>query len=920
MVRILLLWMVLSVGVTGAQAQIRQITGKLSDMTGKPLIAGSVQIAPAGQRAEVDTSGRFVFENLPQGDYVLTFSHIGYKTETRQIRLVDDVHLDIVLLADGVNIDEVYVTATESKDLGTRSVIDRKAMELLQPSSFTDVLELLPGGRSVDPNLTSTNSINLRDADPISSYQTNALGTQFSIDGAVLNSPASLGTLSTILGGGSQELQHLSRDNTFSGIDMRGIATDNIEKIEIIRGIASVEHGSLTSGAVMIDRIKGDTPWSARLKADGASKLFSVGKGFAFPEQGYTLNVDGGYLYASDDPTDVYTTYKRVNASVRGEKSWTSDRYHWKWGHSLDLNTTIDGDRQDPDVDYAETDRYTSTKRYYALSNRLSMLPANKEGLFRGLDISANININDNHITLDKWTQTRSAALLMNVFEEGSHEVGYLPPSYVAAMRVTDRPLNINTKALSNWQFDAGVTHRAKLGLEHSYSKNLGAGQQFDVNMPPQASAGVRPRRFDDIPAYSNLAAFVEDRFVVKAGALAWENSLGLRAFTLTNLSNKYAESGKIHVEPRWNSRLQLPDIRINDQLLKIALTGGYGQQTMAPSLAYRYPDERFINIVELNYYHNNPDYRLAQAHTTVIDPTNYQLRSATAKKGEIGTDIDFGGNRLTVTYFRDKMRSGFRTVSNPLLIDYRKYDNTSVDPNQIDAKPELADFDYEDAREYHTYSTTTNGSVSDKEGIEYQFTSARIKGVNTRFTVNGAWFKTHSYNGQPLPEVLSSNVVTDGKIRQYMALYEDAEGYDRRQFNTNLMADTYLPRLGLNFAASVQTVWWSSSRTLPKSDLPIGYYDIDEQFHAYTEADRTDPVLRFFDKKTDPITYRTWREAIDLRVNLKATKTIKDKIQVAMFINRLLVYAPDYEQFGRTFYRQDFSTPYFGMELNVTL
>lgn len=919
MARILLLLMVSFIGGYG-QAQTWQLTGKISDVSGRPLAAGSVQISPLDQRAPIDSSGRFLFADLPRGNYRIICSHIGYQTETREIRLTQDIQLDIVLLAGEVNIDEIYVTATESKDLATSSVIDRKAMELLQPSSFTDILELLPGGRSVDPDLTRNNSINLRDADPISTYRTNSLGTQFSVDGAMLNSPASLGTLSNILGGGSQELQHLSRDNTFSGIDMRSISTDNIEKVEIIRGIASVEHGNLTSGAVLMERIKGDTPWSARLKADGVSKLFSFGKGFAFPTKGYSLNIDGGYLHANDDPTDIYTTFKRINSSIRGEKSWKSEQLRWKWGHSLDFNTTIDGDRFDPDLDYAATDRYTSTKRHYALSNKLSIQHDNADHPFQSLDLSANIQLHDNRIEYDKWTQTRSATLLMNVFEPGSHEVPYLTPSYVAEMRVTDRPMNSNVKAVSNWRFDAAVSHGVKLGMEHNYSKNLGAGHQFDINLPPSSSGGVRPRRFDKIPAYSNLAAFVEDRFAVQVGTWTWENSIGLRAFMLTNVERRYTKAGNVNLEPRWNSRLHLPHVNIEGKPLRIALTGGYGQQAMAPTLAYLYPDDRFTHRAELNYFHNNPAYRRAQAHTTVIDPTNYQLTSATSKKWELGTDIDFGGNRLTVTYFRDRLRDGFRSTADFLQVRFNKYDNTSVDPNQIDAKPELTDFDYEEVGEYYTYSRTTNGSVSDKEGLEYQFTSARIKGVNTRFTVNGAWFKTRSYNGQPLPAVIASDVITDGRIREYVALYQDVEGFDRRQFNTNLMADTYLPRLGLNFAAAVQTVWWSSSRTLPRSDLPIGYYDIDEQFHAYTEADRTHPVLRHFDKKTDPISYRTWREAIDLRMNLKATKRIKDKIRVAMFINRLLVYTPDYVEHGTSFYRQEFSTPYFGMELNVTL
>ena len=37
-------------------------------------------------------------------------------------------------------------------------------MEHLQPTSFTDLLEMLPGGKSIDPNMGKANLINIREA------------------------------------------------------------------------------------------------------------------------------------------------------------------------------------------------------------------------------------------------------------------------------------------------------------------------------------------------------------------------------------------------------------------------------------------------------------------------------------------------------------------------------------------------------------------------------------------------------------------------------------------------------------------------------------------------------------------------------------------------------------------------------------
>ena len=62
------------------------------------------------------------------------------------------------------------------------------------------------------------------------------------------------------------------------GVDMRSIATDDIQEVEIVRGIPSVKYGDLTSGLVKITRRRGGNNLSARFKADMNSKLFLCGK------------------------------------------------------------------------------------------------------------------------------------------------------------------------------------------------------------------------------------------------------------------------------------------------------------------------------------------------------------------------------------------------------------------------------------------------------------------------------------------------------------------------------------------------------------------------------------------------------------------------------------------------------------------
>lgn len=53
----------------------------------------------------------------------------------------------------GDTLKEVIVTAREAGGMTSSSRISRSAMEHLQPTSFTDLLELLPGNISKDPGM-----------------------------------------------------------------------------------------------------------------------------------------------------------------------------------------------------------------------------------------------------------------------------------------------------------------------------------------------------------------------------------------------------------------------------------------------------------------------------------------------------------------------------------------------------------------------------------------------------------------------------------------------------------------------------------------------------------------------------------------------------------------------------------------------
>lgn len=220
----------------------------LDGETLEPIVGATVSDGSKGKPLSVtNADGRF---QIPNNHYAsLRITYVGYKP------LVTAPAKDgrYMLQTEMRNVGEVVVTAQESRGLATASKIEKHAMEHLQPSSFSDILELLPGGRAQTPSLTTPNTINLREAATSDgNYATSSLGTRFVMDGAPISTNANMQYLS-----GAWDTQATTRDFTNAGVDMRSISTDEIQSVEVVRGIPSVEYGDLTSGLIKIERKKG---------------------------------------------------------------------------------------------------------------------------------------------------------------------------------------------------------------------------------------------------------------------------------------------------------------------------------------------------------------------------------------------------------------------------------------------------------------------------------------------------------------------------------------------------------------------------------------------------------------------------------------------------------------------------------------
>lgn len=863
--------------------------------------------------------GKCLLPNIPAGTYRLRVSFIGYKTYTAPLIVKENFTREIQLTPDLVCMQEVIVTARESHGITSSSVIDRKAMEHLQPSSFSDLLELLPGGRSSDPALTRVNPVRLREAGngiSGSDYDISSQGIVVLIDGTPVNTGADLLQVS-----GEAGYDDRNRSTVGRGVDMRSISTDGIEQVEIVRGIPSVEYGSLTGGLVNIKRKTGGNHLNARFKADGSSKLVYLGKGFELPGRKIRLNTDLDWLSAKADPRDNLENYKRLTFSLRLEKIWKTGKYSVTYRTNADYRGSFNTEKIDPDINHHKEDSYKSRVNRYSWINNIVWQSDKPAAFFKSLTFNSSVSFSKDKIEEVRYVSLNRAMAAPDSNEEGEHDGVYLPFQFVGSQEVDNRPFGANARLTGLFRTRTGnAVHTLKAGIDWQMNKNYGEGQIYNPLRPANPSGiSTRPRPYNDIPASHDLAFFAEDYSKIPVGTHFFEIQAGLRAASQLHLPRHYHLRNQFFFDPRVNAKWSFPALFPGARKLTFELGGGIGWHTMSPSLSQLYPDPLYEDLIQLNYYHNNPDYRRLNLVTYIIDRTNPGLSAARNFKWEVRGNAAYNGNDLSVTFFRENMTSGFRNGTRILPLAYKTYDSNSIDAATLQGPPRLENMTYTPDTLMCIYSTPTNGTRLCKTGIEFQFTGKRIPALATRITISGAYFRTIYSNSQGY--YASSGKIINNRRIPYTGWYTDPDGYIRRSFNTNFTFDTHIPGLKLGFSLSAQCLWFCDQQTERKTGIPEFYTDNRGNTRPYTEESQKDMYLQWLKVSYDDALFkRNVSEPFNINFNLKVTqKLYQERINLALFVNRLVSCHPDYTSNGVKV-RQIGRTPYFGMELNFNI
>lgn len=885
--------------------------------------ASQINFAP--YTIEVKRMHKLIRLNILAALALLAAGWLPAQSQKPEQKSGEEARIDSIVMA--AELHEVVVTAKESQGAVTASRIDRSAMEFLQPTSLSDLMQLLPGGQQKDPDLSAANTIGLRETGTMdaqgnssvnNNYAISSLGTLFVVDGNPLSTDANMQytPLSSTQSTTTTSSTENNLNTTNRGVDMRSISTDDVESVEVVRGIPSVEYGNLTSGMVKINKIRRSTPFTARFKADGYNKLLSLGKGLKLSHTAL-LNIDASMLDAKPDPTNNLQKYRRGNGSLRLTLNTDALRY----SAAVDYTGSFDNSKSDPDINYGRIDEYKSTYNKIAITNNISWRPTAK-GLFKSIDINTLITQQFDRLTQRRLVAPQRYGIVPTTSEEGVHDAALIFSEYEASFLSDGKPFTAYAKAKANFALTTGaLTSNLLAGADWNYAKNFGRGQVYDLSRPLSVSGwGSRPRKFSDIPALSQVSAFIEYNGKAELASHRLELQAGLRTNSLTGLDSRYAMKGHIYLDPRANLKWSLPTWEWAGHRIALSFAGGVGKTSKMPTLNYLYPDKHYNDITELGYYDpNHPqDYSRFVVRSYIQDPTNYNIRPASNIKKELRMDFSFGDNTISVDYFRENMSSGFRYMAVYGVYDYNDYDETAIDSRSLTGKPSLEGLPYTPKRKLDGYTRADNGTRIDKEGIEFQFTSARIRPLRTRVNINGAWFKTRYSNSLPMfvsvADVVDGSAVSD----RYVGLYDWNDGDWNETLSTNLMFDTQIPEWGLIFATSVQCSWFVKTQDMPKNGRPTAYLDAaDGALHEYTDASAADPVLSRLIKTYNDDAFRQFTVPFAMSVNLKATKTIGKFLRLSMFANKIIDYTPDYYSNGYKIRRN--VSPYFGVEANLT-
>ena len=915
------------------------LRGSVRDAKGRGIEHVSVLLNGA-LHAVSDKTGAFVFHNLSAGEYAYTASCMGYADVQGKVVLQSDADnvLPLVMSALTLQLAEVTVTARQ-RSIGTVSVIGQEAIRHLQPKSVADLLQLLPGALTVNPSLNTVAQASLRET---STDANNALGTAVIIDGAPLSNDANLQVLSTSKTGAnaSTNADGMNQQTTASrGVDLRSMSAENIERMEVIRGIPSVEYGNLTSGVVILKTKRGKTPLEAKLKADPFSKLLYLGKGIAWGRYS-TFNAGVDYSQSYPDTRRRYRGFDRITASASyGTLLGAAGAHPVSFNLSGAFYSNIN--------QYKSDTQLRAMGLWYRNENVGGRLAVNGDVKFNGFVTALNydasvqlarmLDVHETYVSNPDGVVTDSRL-------DGESQARFLTRTYTSRYTIEGIPYHLYFRIKANRYIQLGTASftDVKAGAEYTLDGNQGKGLVFDIASPPQSTGmqTLRPRSYRDVPALGSFSAFIENNASVRLGAQRLQLMTGVRAAMLLLDESKARMASIVVFEPRINAEYTFLSSQNNRVFDKLSLTVGWGLANKMPPLLYLYPDNAYFDNQSLSYKGSGSDAEsLAIITTKVVSQTqNPQLQPTRSTTLELGLNARVGKISGYITFSREVNRREYGFDAVPEFLAYRAY-QVPVGATSLSYQPGNVQYTLGGNRqtaavsmqnEIATWHKPANNRTSEKTGLEYAFNLGTCRRLATSLNIDGAWFHIKRKD-------TSTSLQYINKLYGYIGVLPAGSGSLSERFNTNFRFITHLSALKMVFTTTLQVVWYEQTNSFyetkegkPAYHLsadgtqyvvsPLGYYNRFGAFRQWLPGNEADPSLNLLANRYLLSAFKADRVKPWALLNFRLTKELGKLAEVSFMANNFLNisrYHTNRHTLGR---RELYPDLYFGAELKLKL
>ena len=883
--RIILLFLLIGYGLSTTLAQHVIVAGRITDDdTHKPIAFATILMKENGYWAITGDDGSFSMKNIPVGKATLTIQCLGYATRQLTLDIVKDIpRLRITLKQETLKLDEVTITAQRKNNESTTSyTIDRTALDNQQIISVSDLSTLLPGGKTVNSTLMNDTRMALRSG--IQEGDNASFGTAIEVDGIRLDNNAAVGET--------------------AGASTRSISSSNIESVEIVTGIPSVEYGDLSNGVVKVNTRKGKSPFIVEGKMNQHTKQIALNKGFDLGHNKGVLNASIEHAKSFSNIASPHTAYQRNILSLHYMNIFMRE------SAPLTLNVGVTGNiggyhaEADPDNeldDYSKV-RDNALRANFELNwllNKRWITNLSLRGAFSTSDRTSESSAHTNSATTLAYIHAMNEGYFIATNYDSNPDAPVIlgPTGYWNVKQYSaSKPMNWSLRLKGDWTRRFGkVMSRLMLGAEYTGSRNNGRGTYYDdLRYAPT----WREFRHDDLPTLNNIALYAEEKVTIKTSKLSrMELTAGLRD-DITMISG--SDYGTVNsLSPRFNGRYIFWQNRRKHTITDLVLHAGWGKSVKLPSFQILYPTPSYYDTEVFRSQSTADNTTLSAWYCRPSKAIyNPDLKWQYTNQTDIGIEMNIKGTRISLSAFHHRTYNAYMAsnVYTPFSYNYTpvaSLENVSIPSADriytIDQEgiitisdatgtmsPIRLDVDQNGNKLYNTrrfYQTNTryiNASPIDRYGLEWIVDFKQIKALNTSLRLDGNYYYYKSADETLFASMNNSNTKMTGTQEpyQYIGWYRGtnsagaavtsvANGAISKALNLNTTITTHIPKIRLIVALRLEATLYNYYKAISELDGAVRGIALNSQ---------ADYVGTPFDSNTEnkyiavyPEYYSTW-------------------------------------------------------------